>query len=177
MSAGLLTPATAGFFGKLPTTGDFVSRGLPALFQRRWDGWVTRYLAPRLWNGAEWPLGGVRFRLVSGSRVAAGVVLPGKDAAGRQFPFSAILIGHTLPAPSALDPWCDACMAGYTAALGADISADALWDLLDGIAAPAGNGVATDLLLWSVDTPPISADPENPAPALDQIFSRSLSSG
>ena len=37
-----------GLFGKLPSTGDFVTRGLPAGFLRVWDAWLSRHLAARL---------------------------------------------------------------------------------------------------------------------------------
>jgi type VI secretion system protein ImpM len=175
--AGLLTPPLAGFFGKLPVTGDFVSRGLPPLFQRRWDGWVTQHVAPRLKDGEGWPRGGLRFRLVSGGKVAAGVMLPGRDAAGRRFPFSALLIGAALPGPEGLDPWCDACADACRAALAGDLGADDLWDKLDGIPAPEGSGPDTGLLLWSADRPPTAAEPEAPVPALDLLFAPPLSSG
>lgn len=177
MSAGLLTPPEAGFFGKLPTTGDFVARGLPPVFQRRWDEWVTRHLAPRLAAGGNWPPGGLRFRLVSGGKVAAGVILPGRDAAGRRFPLSALLIGAALPDPAALDPWCDAAANACRAALSGKLGADSLWDLLDGIAPPEGTGPATALLLWSAEVPPMPAEIAQPAVALDAILGRPPSSG
>lgn len=177
MPAGLLTPPVPGFFGKLPTAGDFVTRGLPALFRRRWDGWVTRHLAPRLKDGSLWPPAGLRFRLVSGGKVAAGLVLPGRDAAGRGFPFSALLIGEALPGPAGLDPWCDACADLCRQALGGALDAEEFWRALDDLDAPAGDGPAAALLIWTADVPAIAADPEAPAAALDRLFARPLSSG
>lgn len=164
----------AGFFGKLPTTGDFVSRGLPDGFRRNWDLWVTRHLAPRQRKGAGWPEGGLRFRLVSGGRIAAGVVVPGSDSAGRPFPLSLILIGPDLPMPEALDRWCDAALS----AAGAAADPDDLWDRLEGIDAPARAGSAPDvaLLLWARRSPAISTDAADPADGLDRIFTKLSSS-
>src|SRR5690606_35522049 len=101
----VLTPAEPGLFGKLPATGDFVSRGLSHAFTRAWDGWVTRHVVTRLRAGAALPDSGLRFRLVSGGRVAAGVVLASSDAAGRSYPLSLVLVAPGLPDASALDPW------------------------------------------------------------------------
>lgn len=164
----------AGFFGKLPTTGDFVSRGLPDRFRRNWDAWVTRHLAPRLRDGAGWPAGGLRFRLVSGGRIAAGVIVPGEDSAGRLFPLSLILIGPSLPAPDGLDPWCDA------AALAAKEHGlpDPLWDAIDALPqTEAGDAPgAPALLLWARGQVPHSADPADPSEALAALVGR-VSSG
>ena len=66
----------AGFFGKLPATGDFVCRGLPDAFRKPWDSWLTRYIAPLQRGGHSFPQGGLRFRLPSGGHLAAGVILP-----------------------------------------------------------------------------------------------------
>lgn len=139
-------PAYAGFFGKLPASGDFVARGLSPAFRRAWDGWVTRHLAPL--RDADWPEGGLRFRLVSGRRVAAGVVVPSRDAAGRRFPLSLILIAPGLPAPEALDPWCDAALRSAAPALAGTAEPDALWTALEAIKVPEGAVERPPLALW-----------------------------
>jgi type VI secretion system protein ImpM len=40
-----LAPASIGWYGKLPSRGDFVGRGLPAPWLRAWDDWLQRSLA------------------------------------------------------------------------------------------------------------------------------------
>lgn len=165
----------AGFFGKLPSTGDFVARGLPDGFRRNWDAWVTRHLAPLQRDGATWPAGGVRFRLLSGGRIAAGVILPGADGAGRQFPLSLILIGPALPGAGDLDPWCDA--AAQVAAEQA--LPDALWQALDALPEPDGTGPAAGgpaLVLWTKGQAPRAADPADPSGPLAALMGR-VSSG
>ncbi|MCT7374146.1 type VI secretion system-associated protein TagF [Chelativorans salis] len=78
-----------GFYGKLPTAGDFVSRRLPPDFVRNWDRWVALHLMPLLASGV-WPEGtAVCFML--GARFhgpAAGVVVPSADRARRRFPLT-----------------------------------------------------------------------------------------
>lgn len=80
---------TTGFFGKIPTTGDFVSRRLPGDFIRHWDRWVARHLAPLLVSGAWDEDIGLRFLLgPDAGRPMAGVALPSADRAGRKFPLT-----------------------------------------------------------------------------------------
>jgi type VI secretion system protein ImpM len=162
----------AGFFGKLANTGDFVARGLPPAFRSHWDAWVTLHLAGRLKDGTKWPDGGLRFRLVSGGRVAAGTIVPGQDSAGRTFPLSLLLIGADLPAPDALDQWCDSALAAAEPALRGDADADALLAALDGVPVPDGTGDKTPgLLLWAALQPPTPCDPAAPQPAINLAFS------
>jgi type VI secretion system protein ImpM len=157
----------AGFFGKLPATGDFVSRGLPDAFRRHWDGWLTRHIAPLLRTGPELPPGGLRFRLVSGGRVAAGTILPSADSAGRQFPLSLVLIAKGNLPLSGIDAWCDAGLALLTD----QIEPDALWQALDGLAAPEPDGPASGpMQLWATGHLPEEAEPMDPLPALGRLL-------
>jgi type VI secretion system protein ImpM len=163
--------AEAGFFGKLPSTGDFVARGLPPVFRRHWDAWVTAHLADRLKDGTKWPDDGLRFRLVSGSRVAAGAIVPGQDSAGRKFPLSLLLIGADLPAPEVLDSWCDAALAAAEPALRGDLDADGLLAALDEVPVPDGAGdKAPGLQLWAARQPATTCDPSAPQAAIDLAF-------
>jgi len=102
---GGLTAATGdarpGWYGKLPSLGDFAQRRLPADFVEAWDdwlaheiagwqaadpaGWLERYLA-----GASW-----RFLLLPGAvpgwqgdDAMAGVLMPSVDRVGRYFPLT-----------------------------------------------------------------------------------------
>ncbi|HEX7936809.1 MAG TPA: type VI secretion system-associated protein TagF [Paraburkholderia sp.] len=89
-----------GFFGKVRTHGDFVTRRLPAGFVTPWDEalqkgmlfaqqvfgaqWVSVYLAAPLWCFA------LRAG-VCGQMAWAGVLMPGVDRVGRYFPFTIAL--------------------------------------------------------------------------------------
>ncbi|MBA1292106.1 type VI secretion system-associated protein TagF [Pseudomonas lurida] len=100
---------TLGFYGKLASRGDFVSRALPQSFIGPWDSWLAAgLLASQNSLGAGWlnaylvsPLW--RFVLapgVCGPDAAAGVVMPSIDRVGRYFPLAvvALLDHNTNPA-------------------------------------------------------------------------------
>jgi type VI secretion system protein ImpM len=97
VSGILQTPAIAGFFGKVTSHGDFVTRRLPAGFVAAWDGWLQAGLqGSRDLLGQEWlatymssPIW--RFMLAPGvcnSHAWAGVVMPSVDRVGRHFPLT-----------------------------------------------------------------------------------------
>lgn len=135
----------AGFFGKLPSTGDFVARGLPDAFRRNWDTWLTRHIAPLQREGLAFPPGGLRFRLVSGGRLAAGVIRPSQDSAGRLFPLSLLVIADGDLTQPQIDTWCDAVLALLSDAL----TPDALWHALDAVETFLPDGPATGpMQLW-----------------------------
>jgi len=86
-----------GWFGKLPSRGDFVSRRLPPVFIEGWDAWLQRELVrSRHALGADWlpaflvaPVR--RFWLnpgVLGPTSWTGVWMPSVDSVGRHFPFA-----------------------------------------------------------------------------------------
>lgn len=109
---------TVGFYGKLASRGDFVSRGLPQSFIGPWDSWLAAgLLASQNALGGQWlnaylvsPLW--RFMLapgVCGPEAAVGVVMPSIDRVGRYFPLTiAGLLDHDTD-PAALvggpDEW------------------------------------------------------------------------
>jgi type VI secretion system protein ImpM len=86
-----------GFFGKLTSHGDFVTRRLPPSFVAPWDGWLQACMqGSREQLGARWLqayLGGPiwRFALAPGvcdSQAWAGVLMPSVDRVGRHFPLA-----------------------------------------------------------------------------------------
>ncbi len=157
----------AGFFGKLPATGDFVWRGLPDGFRKHWDSWLTRHVAPLQREGRAFPPGGLRFRLPSGGRLAAGVILPSQDSAGRLFPLSLLVIAEGDLHHDGIDGWCDAALALRPEAL----APEALWHALDGLTAPKPDGSASGpFQLWTAGQPPASADATDPDPALQRLL-------
>lgn len=98
-----------GWYGKLPSNGDFVTRRVPPSFIEPWDAWLNAMLAgsrERLgagWREAYLSAPAWRFVLAPGvltEEAWAGVMLPSVDAVGRHFPLT---VASALPATS-LDP-------------------------------------------------------------------------
>lgn len=86
-----------GFYGKLPSVGDFVSRRLPQEFILPWDAWLQSSLAAsQEVLGEQWlqcyltsPIW--RFALtpgLSGKDSWIGIVMPSVDRVGRYFPLT-----------------------------------------------------------------------------------------
>jgi type VI secretion system protein ImpM len=86
-----------GFFGKVSSHGDFVSRRLPQGMLAVWDGWLQASLqASRAVLGPRWldtyltgPIW--RFALAPGvcdSNAWAGILMPSVDRVGRHFPLT-----------------------------------------------------------------------------------------
>ncbi len=131
--------ADCGFYGKIPSEGDFVSRRLPWEFTSAWDDWLQQgMLASREALGARWlelylsaPVW--RFQLapgVCGPLAWRGVFFASVDRVGRYFPLTVAFSGS----PSAQSPslatlssddaaWLaieDAALAGLEPTLGVD---------------------------------------------------------
>lgn len=86
-----------GFFGKLLSHGDFVSRRLPADWLQHWDGWLQQGLScSQQQFGVDWPQYYLvaplwRFLLGCGSvnqQAWAGVLMPSVDRVGRYYPLT-----------------------------------------------------------------------------------------
>lgn len=102
-----------GFYGKVPTHGDFVRRRVPDDFLAPWDEWLQRSIAEaRDGLGANWlevyltsPVW--RFLLargVCGPTMALGVLLPSVDRVGRYFPMTVLATGlPDSPLPNAAE--------------------------------------------------------------------------
>ena len=97
-----------GFYGKLPSHGDFVSRRLASSFVSEWDAWLQLGVAEsKARLGDDWldtyltsPIW--RFGLTSGicgPEAWAGVVMPSVDKVGRYFPLT---LAVNLPDSSSL---------------------------------------------------------------------------
>lgn len=97
------TDVAVGFYGKLPSLGDFVGRGVPEQVVERWDHWLQESVAAsRTSLGERWldlyltaPMW--RFfanRGVLGPQPVGGVVFPSVDRVGRYFP---VTVFATLP--------------------------------------------------------------------------------
>jgi type VI secretion system protein ImpM len=90
----------AGWFGKIPSLGDFVSRRLPASFVQPWDAWLSGELSEaRLMLAETWvtvyehaPVSS--FLLGSGvvdEHAWSGILVPSVDRVGRRFPLTIAL--------------------------------------------------------------------------------------
>ena len=146
----------AGWFGKLPTLGDFASRRLPPEFITAWDAWLSAGLAFWQRADADWPAGymqapSLRFVLgpgvlapsvvnslsqglpghtAAGGSTLAGVVMPSVDRVGREFPLSIVrAVGVwplSIPAFTTVVDWLDAADALALQAVQDDWTADQL---------------------------------------------------
>jgi len=107
-----------GWYGKIPSVGDFVSRRLPDEFIRLWDDWLQGGMAcVRAELGTDWlprylvaPVR--RFWLAPGLMSApgwVGVLMPSIDGVGRYFPLTIAAavtpVEHSLAAALAARDW------------------------------------------------------------------------
>jgi type VI secretion system protein ImpM len=139
-------PPTAGWFGKIPALGDFVSRRLPEEFIEAWDEWLSEELfAAREKLGEDWlecylkaPIW--RFALMPGAldtRPWFGVLMPSVDRVGRQFPLT--FAASFAPAAETLGRWWSELIAVALRAKEHDCDADALESAL--LAPPVHSGI------------------------------------
>jgi type VI secretion system protein ImpM len=95
-----MSGATVGFFGKLPSHGDFIERRVGSAFRELWDDWMQRCIVESQQElGGRWldcyltsPIW--RYFLcdgVAGSASYAGVLLPSVDRVGRYFPLTVVV--------------------------------------------------------------------------------------
>jgi len=126
--------ALIGWYGKLPSLGDFAQRRLPTHFVETWDDWLARGLADwrkrdgdawldRYLNGPSW-----RFVLMPGvlggdDAAWAGVLMPSVDRVGRYFPLT---LAQQLAPPAAMATQLDALLSWLQRL--DDLAVDALHD-------------------------------------------------
>lgn len=135
-SAGAAAPA-AGFYGKLPMRGDFLSARLPQSFIAPWDEWLQKAVATsrdrlgEAWLPAYLSAPIWRFLLargVCGPHAVIGILMPSVDKIGRYFPLAVAAVLPVDNVPFALlgtaAPWFDAVERLALAALeeGADFA-------------------------------------------------------
>lgn len=97
---------SVGFFGKLPASGDFVSRGLGPGLRSVLDRWVTQNLATPSQQPENWPKNGVRAVINGPNAPLLLVILPSRDKIGRPFPLAVCCAVDQLDRNSA-DQWAD----------------------------------------------------------------------
>ena len=95
-------PVARGFFGKIPSRGDFVQKGLPRDFVQAWDGWLAaafgagREVLGQRWDEAFMTAPLWRFHLFPGvcsAQAVAGVMSPSVDRVGRAYPLVLCQVG------------------------------------------------------------------------------------
>jgi type VI secretion system protein ImpM len=158
----------AGFHGKMPAAGDFVSRGLAPILRSRWDGWATRHLAR--WEG-PWPEGGLRLRLPSGSRGLVALVMPSADGVGRRFPLAALAVTAAPPPVNEAEAWCAGAWPPLAGAASGALGPDALEAALAPLPLPQGLEEGAGALAWTARGTPVPLDPADPGPALAALSS------
>jgi type VI secretion system protein ImpM len=131
-----MSGSAGGFYGKIPTRGDFVRAGLPRSFIDPWDSWLQSVLAgarqrlAEAWEPAWMEAPVWRFRLapgICGPDPVTGVFMPSVDRAGRLFPLT---FAHMEPRRAAPD-WLDRAAAAGIAALEHDLDPQSLSARLD----------------------------------------------
>lgn len=107
MPRQVLNKASVGFFGKLPSTGDFVARGLSQGVRPFLDQWLTSGLAGRRNTPDEWPKSGIRTVVKWNRQWLILLVLPSADKPGRKFPFAICRVASFAPDQKSADDWCN----------------------------------------------------------------------
>ena len=136
---------TLGFYGKIPSRGDFVRARLPSGFVAAWDAWTQAALASsRVQLGDGWLdawLEAPVWRFVMppgacGADAAIGVVLPSVDRANRHFP---LVVAACAPSASSLADGglLDVAEQFGCAAVAEDLTPEALASALNGPGEPS----------------------------------------
>jgi type VI secretion system protein ImpM len=163
---------TTGFFGKVPATGDFVSRNLSGDFVRNWDRWVARHLAPPLSVDPIEDHPALRFLLGPDALgPMAGVVMASADRSGRCFPLTlaAEVPGPSLELAETGAGWFEALEEAGDAARYGEIGIGELEQRLSALPAPASEPSADGIrgmAFWVGSHAPQPVDPEAPGEAL-----------
>jgi len=122
-------PPKVGFYGKIPSRGDFVRYGLSRALTATWDGWMSGVLRDskailgRIWLDAWLEAPVWRFALpigLCGSEAVLGLWMPSIDRAGRSFPLmlaAAFPAGDTRLLAASGTAWLDAADEAGRAAL------------------------------------------------------------
>lgn len=174
-AADLILP---GFYGKMPATGDFVTRRLPGDFVRPWDRWLAQHVVPLIgWE--PWPRG-TALRFLSGPDflgASAGVIVQSADRVGRQFPLSVVAQLSEAPVQLAhAEAWFSGIERTAIAAQRGELTPDELDAALAGLPVPPvepGEENIRDMVMWTARSDLFDVDPQSPETTLEQIFAAS----
>jgi type VI secretion system protein ImpM len=157
-----------GFFGKIPSRGDFVRSGLPGSFVEPWDNWLQKVLpAARVALGDQWDAIWLeapvwRFLLPPGQcgpDCVLGLWMPSVDAAGRHFPLTlaAVLPGDAVPDSDADHAWLDCAEEAGRDAIAYDLSPEDLASRLTECRGPPPQASAETGRWWTEGGPYVPA--------------------
>lgn len=171
-AADLILP---GFYGKMPATGDFVTRRLTGEFVRLWDRWLAQHLVPLFGQDIWAPSTALRFLAGPNSfGASAGIILQSADKVGRQFPLSVVAL---LPeAPVALthaEAWFAGIEEAATAAQRGELTPDQLDAALAALPMPLaepGEELIADMVMWTAHSDIFDIDPQSPQATLETIL-------
>lgn len=151
-----------GFFGKVISHGDFVSRRLPLEFLNPWDTWLQAGLqCSRERLGEQWlevylcsPIWCFALAAgVCGEQAWAGVMIPSVDRVGRYFPLSVVAAIEGMPS---LDTaWYGAVERLALSALGEGFSLEAFDDSVRTLPLPEqlGESSLPSVRFWTEGSP------------------------
>lgn len=167
-----------GFYGKMPATGDFVTRRLTGDFVRAWDRWLAQHVVPLI-GSESWPHN-TPLRFLTGPGfvgASAGIILQSVDRIGRQFPLSVVAQLSEAPVELAYaDAWFAEIEKVAMAAQGGELTPDELDSALAALRVPQvepGEEVIGDMVMWTARSDIFDIDPLSPQATLEQIFAAS----
>ena len=171
-----------GFYGKMPATGDFITRRLPGDFVRAWDRWLAQHLVPLM--GSEfWP-STTALRFLAGPAcfgASAGIIVQSADRVGRQFPLS--VVAQLAEAPVRLadaEAWFAEIEEAGIAAQHGELTPDELDTVLSGLPVPTvepDDEIISGMVMWTARSDIFDVDPQSPQTTLEQIFAGSWETG
>ncbi|MER8387666.1 type VI secretion system-associated protein TagF [Mesorhizobium sp. M1428] len=167
-----------GFYGKMPATGDFVTRRLPGDFVRAWDRWLAQHVVPLI-GSESWPRS-TALQFLSGPGflgASAGIIVQSADRVGRQFPLSVVVQLSEAPVELAYaDAWFAEIERVAIAAQGGELTPDELDGALAALPVPQvepGEELISDMVMWTARSDIFDIDPLSPQTTLEQIFAAS----
>jgi type VI secretion system protein ImpM len=171
-AADLILP---GFYGKMPATGDFVTRRLTGEFVRAWDRWLAQHLVPLFGQDIWAP--GTALRFLAGPNsfgASAGIILQSADKVGRKFPLS--VVARLPQAPVMLthaEAWFAEIEGAAAAARQGELTPDELEATLAGLPVPSvepGEELIADMVMWTAHSDIFDIDPHAPQATLETIL-------
>jgi type VI secretion system protein ImpM len=171
-----------GFYGKMPATGDFVTRRLSGDFVRGWDRWLAQHLVP-LFGTEFWP-GTTALRFLAGPAsfgASAGIILQSADRVGRQFPLT--VVAQLAEAPVRLadaEAWFSRIEEAAIAAQNGELTPDEFDATLAELPVPPVEPdaeIISGMVMWTARSDIFDIDPQSPQTTLEQIFAASWETG
>jgi type VI secretion system protein ImpM len=147
--------ASSGVFGKLPSTGDFVSRGLPPGVRPVLDQWMSAF--QRDAGVSDWPEGGLRGLIDTPSGLSLFVAIPSRDSRGREFPICAV-VKSTGVGMEVAESWCDQAVKVLHKATDLQSDIDKLCSSIRNIRAPHEDGSDGLPCFWSKGGTPVAME-------------------